>query len=164
MAQAMAAYRAAGLFALSFPEADGGPGLPLPVSTAASLFFAAANPATAGLTMLTAGNARLLTRYGTPEQIETYARPQIEGRWFGTMCLSEPQAGSSLAEIKTRAVDRGDGTYGVFGNKMWISGGDQQISENIVHLVLAKLTGRLACSSCQKYWPMAAAMMCRWQA
>ena len=144
MAQAMQAYQEAGLFALSFLERDGGPGLPAPLTTAASLFFAAANPATAGLTMLTAGNARLLTRYGTAQQIETYAKPQIEGRWFGTMCLSEPEAGSSLAEIKTRAINRGDGTYAVTGNKMWISGGDQEISENIVHLVLAKIDNALS--------------------
>ena len=94
--------------------------------------------------MLTAGNARLIARYGTLEQIETYAKPQIEGRSFGTMCLSEPQAGSSLAEVKTKAIERGDGTYAVKGNKMWISGGDQEISQNIVHLVLAKIDGALS--------------------
>jgi len=144
MAQALTAYREAGLFALTFPEGVGGPGLPSPVAAAAALFFAAANPSTAGIPMLTAGNARLLTRYGTAKQIETYALPQIEGRWFGTMCLSEPEAGSSLADIRTRAVDQGDGTYAITGNKMWISGGDQEISENIVHLVLAKLAGQIS--------------------
>ena len=65
----------------------------------------------------------------------------IEGRFFGTMCLSEPQAGSSLADITTRASRRTDGTYRVFGNKMWISGGEHELSENIVHLVLAKTPG-----------------------
>ena len=62
-----------------------------------------------------------------------------EGRCFGTMCLSEPQAGSSLADIRTRAVPGRDGRYRLFGNKMWISGGDHEIAENIVHLVLAKI-------------------------
>lgn len=144
MGAAMTAYREAGLFALSFPESAGGPGLPSTVSMAASLFFAGANPATAGFCMLTAGNARLLSRYGTAEQIETYAKPQIEGRWFGTMCLSEPEAGSSLADIRTRAEPAGDGSFRLKGNKMWISGGDQEISENIVHLVLAKLDGAIS--------------------
>ena len=65
----------------------------------------------------------------------------VEGRFFGTMCLSEPQAGSSLADITTRAEPQPDGTYRLFGNKMWISGGEHELSENIVHLVLAKIPG-----------------------
>jgi alkylation response protein AidB-like acyl-CoA dehydrogenase len=95
--------------------------------------------------MLTAANARLIATFGTPAQIETFARPQIEGRWFGTMCLSEPQAGSSLADVRTRAEPVGNDGFGqryrLTGNKMWISGGDQDASENIVHLVLAKVPG-----------------------
>ena len=67
--------------------------------------------------------------------------PMLEGRWFGTMCLSEPQAGSSLADITTRAEPQDDGTYRLTGNKMWISGGDHELTENIVHLVLAKIPG-----------------------
>ena len=86
-------------------------------------------------------NANLLLAHGTPEQIETYVRPMLEGRFFGTMCLSEPQAGSSLADITTRAEPQDDGTYRLFGNKMWISGGEHELSENIVHLVLAKIPG-----------------------
>ena len=75
-----------------------------------------------------------------------FARPLIEGRWFGTMCLSEPQAGSSLADITTRAVSDGADAvlgprYRLFGNKMWISGGDHDMVDNIVHLVLAKVPG-----------------------
>ena len=151
MGQAMVAYREAGLFALSFPEDLGGPGLPSPVSAAASLFFAAANPATAGFCMLTAGNARLISRYGAPEQVATFAMPQIEGRWFGTMCLSEPEAGSSLADIRTRAEAVGDGSYRLKGNKMWISSGDHEVSENIVHLVLAKLDGAISLFIVPKY-------------
>ena len=86
-------------------------------------------------------NANLLLAHGTPDQIATYVRPMLEGRFFGTMCLSEPQAGSSLADITTRAEPQDDGTYRLFGNKMWISGGDHDLSENIVHLVLAKIPG-----------------------
>ena len=93
--------------------------------------------------MLTTANARLIAAFGTAAQIERFARPQIEGRWFGTMCLSEPQAGSSLGDIRARATADGEDEYGVryrlVGNKMWISGGDQDASENIVHLVLAKI-------------------------
>ncbi|MQA63574.1 MAG: acyl-CoA dehydrogenase, partial [Actinophytocola sp.] len=83
----------------------------------------------------------LLLTYGSEQQIDAYVRPMIEGRFFGTMCLSEPQAGSSLADITTRAEPQPDGTYRLFGNKMWISGGDHDLSENIVHLVLAKIPG-----------------------
>ncbi len=67
--------------------------------------------------------------------------PLLEGRFLGTMCLSEPQAGSSLADITTRAQEQPDGTYRITGNKMWISGGDHELTENIVHLVLAKIPG-----------------------
>ncbi|MDB5847025.1 MAG: acyl-CoA dehydrogenase, partial [Rhodoferax sp.] len=89
----------------------------------------------------------LICNFGTPAQIEAFALPQIEGRWFGTMCLSEPQAGSSLSDIATRAVADGDGfevdplgpRYRLTGNKMWISAGDHELTENIVHIVLAKI-------------------------
>ena len=96
--------------------------------------------------MLTVANARLLASFGSPGQIETFARPLVEGRWFGTMCLSEPQAGSSLSDITTRAVSGGTDAvlgprYRLFGNKMWISGGDHDMVDNIVHLVLAKVLG-----------------------
>ena len=76
-----------------------------------------------------------------PEQIDAFVTPMLAGRFFGTMCLSETQAGSSLADITTRAEPQDDGTYRLFGNKMWISGGDHELTENIVHLVLAKIPG-----------------------
>jgi butyryl-CoA dehydrogenase len=87
------------------------------------------------------GNANLLAEYGTEEQIDTWVRPMLEGRYFGTMCLSEPDAGSSLADITTKAVPAEDGTYRITGTKMWITGGDHELTENIVHLVLAKAPG-----------------------
>src|SRR3546814_7231417 len=68
-------------------------------------------------------------------------QPMLAGRWFGTRCLSEPQAGSSLGDIRTRAIPQADGRYHLVGNKMWISGADQELSENIVHLVLARIDG-----------------------
>lgn len=91
--------------------------------------------------MLTTANANLLLAHGSPEQVDTWVRPMLEGRFHGTMCLSETQAGSSLADITTRAEPRGDGTYRITGTKMWISGGDHELGENIVHLVLAKIPG-----------------------
>lgn len=136
-------YADLGLCRLSFPESHGGLGLPQSVHMACLSIFASANIAASGYTMLTAANARLLLEFGSESQIEAFARPQIDGRWFGTMCLSEPQAGSGLADIRCRATREGeDGLgqrYRLRGNKMWISGGDQNVTDNIVHLVLAKV-------------------------
>lgn len=142
---ALSAYAEAGLFGQSFAHEHGGMQMPLTVAAASFAHFLAANIATAAYPMLTVANARLLTTFGGEALIDAFARPEIEGRFFGTMCLSEPQAGSSLADITTRAVADGeDGLgprYRLTGNKMWISGGDQDASENICHLVLAKISG-----------------------
>jgi alkylation response protein AidB-like acyl-CoA dehydrogenase len=141
--EALRDYAEAGLFAAGFPPDQGGLGLSYLACAASFAQFAAANIATAAYPMLTTANARLIVTFGTPAQIERFARPQIAGRWFGTMCLSEPQAGSSLADVRTRAEPEGEDDHGrrfrLTGNKMWISGGDQDASENIVHLVLAKV-------------------------
>lgn len=141
--EALGQYAELGLFGASFPEQLGGLGLPFAVSLAMYGHFAAANIATAAYPMLTNANARLIAAFGTPAQVDHFACPQIAGRWFGTMCLSEPQAGSSLGDIRTRAVADGEDGFGdryrISGNKMWISGGDQDASDNIVHLVLAKI-------------------------
>ncbi|MEE2043651.1 acyl-CoA dehydrogenase [Nocardiopsis tropica] len=115
--------------------------MPQVVSSACGAYFQAANLGTSAYPFLTSGNARLLLAHGSPEQVDTWVLPMVEGRFTGTMCLSEPQAGSSLADITTRAEEDGEGGYRVFGNKMWISGGDHELTENIVHLVLAKLPG-----------------------
>ena len=136
---ALQAFSAAGLMAAGQGYELGGMQLPYVVALAGLGFMTAANAGTTGYAFLTMANANLLATYGTPEQIDTYVRPMMEGRFFGTMCLSEPQAGSSLADIKTRAERQADGTYRVFGNKMWISGGEHELNENIVHLVLAKI-------------------------
>ena len=129
------------LLAGSFDADLGGMQLPTVVSRASSAWFQAANAAMSSYAFLTVGNANLLATYGTPEQIDTWVRPMIEGRFFGTMCLSEPQAGSSLADITTKAVPADDGTYRITGTKMWISAGEHELTENIVHLVLAKVPG-----------------------
>lgn len=140
---ALAQYAELGFFGSSFAEDIGGFGLSFAASLAIHSNFAAANVSTAGYTMLTVANARLICTFGSPAQVEHFALPEIAGRWLGTMCLSEPHAGSSLGDIRTRAVHDGeDGLgerYRISGNKMWISGGDQDASENIVHLVLAKI-------------------------
>lgn len=145
IAVAIKAYAAAGFAAAPFPVEIGGLGVPNLVHTAATAFFMAANVPSASYSMLTVGNAGLIAKFGTAAQIATFVGPELEGRWTGTMCLSEPQAGSSLADIVTRAVPDGQDELGLryklTGNKMWISGGDHDAAENIVHLVLAKIPG-----------------------
>lgn len=136
---ALEAFAGAGLLAAGQDAELGGMQLPCVVEKAGFAFFNAASVAAAAYPLLTIGNANLLRRFGTPGQIERYLRPMLRGRCFGTMCLSEPQAGSSLSDIRTRALPQPDGRFRLFGNKMWISGGDQDLSENIVHLVLAKV-------------------------
>jgi alkylation response protein AidB-like acyl-CoA dehydrogenase len=139
--QALDAFCQAGLMAAGQDYDLGGMQLPAVVSAACFAWFKGANVSTAGYPFLTIGNANLLLAHGTREQIDTYVRPMMQGRFFGTMCLSEPQAGSSLADIKSRAEAQADGSYRLFGNKMWISAGEHELSENIVHLVLAKIPG-----------------------
>jgi acyl-CoA dehydrogenase len=139
--QALEAFCEAGLMAAGQDYDLGGMQLPAVVNAACFAWFKGANVATAGYPFLTIGNANLLLAHGSKQQIDTYVRPMMEGRFFGTMCLSEPQAGSSLADIKTRAEPQPDGNYRLFGNKMWISAGEHELSENIVHLVLAKIPG-----------------------
>ena len=141
IAAALKAFVDAGLMAAEHDYEYGGMQLPLAVAKACFAFFKAANVGTASYPFLTIGNSNLLLDHGSQEQIDTYVRPMLAGKWFGTMCLSEPQAGSSLSDIRTRAEPQPDGTYRLFGNKMWISGGEHELSENIVHLVLARIPG-----------------------
>ncbi|MET0533437.1 MAG: acyl-CoA dehydrogenase family protein, partial [Steroidobacter sp.] len=136
---ALQAFAAAGLLAACQDETFGGMRLPYVVERAGLAFVLAACPTTAAYAFLTIANANLLLTYGSPSQIDRFVRPMLEGRWTGTMCLSEPHAGSSLADITTRAERQPDGTYRLIGNKMWISGGDHDLADNIVHLVLAKV-------------------------
>jgi butyryl-CoA dehydrogenase len=138
---ALDVFAQSGLVASAMDESIGGMQLPHVVAGACFAWFQAANVGTSSYPFLTIGNANLLQKYGTPEIVEAYVRPMVEGRFFGTMCLSEPQAGSSLSDVTTRAEPQDDGTYRLFGNKMWISGGEHELSENIVHLVLAKIPG-----------------------
>lgn len=138
---AMNAFRDAGFFSAHHDEALGGLQLPWVVMQAVQAHFQAANVGTAGYAFLTIGNANLQRQFASPEQQEKYMKPLLEGRWFGTMALSEPHAGSGLADITTTATPREDGTYSVSGTKMWISAGEHELTENIVHLVLARIKG-----------------------
>ncbi|WP_165668723.1 acyl-CoA dehydrogenase [Metapseudomonas otitidis] len=117
----------------------GGMQLPNLLSQACFAHFQSANAGTASYAMLTMGASNLIESFGSDEQKARFLAPMIEGRYFGTMALTEPHAGSSLSDIRTRAEPQADGTYRLKGNKIFISGGDQPISENIVHMVLAKL-------------------------
>ncbi len=139
--KALEVYAETGLSAAGMPASVGGAQIPHVVSSACGAYFQAANLGTSAYPFLTSGNARLFLAHGSPEQVDTWVRPMVEGRFTGTMCLSEPQAGSSLADITTRAEEDGEGGYRLFGNKMWISAGDHELTENIVHLVLAKIPG-----------------------
>jgi len=117
----------------------GGMQLPTLLSQACFAHFQAANAATTSYPFLTMGAANLIESFGSDEQKQRFLQPMIDGRFFGTMALTEPHAGSSLSDIRTRAEPASDGTYRLKGNKIFISGGDHPLSENIVHMVLAKL-------------------------
>jgi alkylation response protein AidB-like acyl-CoA dehydrogenase len=141
LASALATLAESGLGAATFDAEVGGSQLPFVVRAAASAYLQAGSIAAYAYPFLSEGNAHLLVAHGTPEQVRLYARPIVEGRWFGTMALSEPQAGSSLGDITTTATAQDDGSWRLSGSKMWISGGDHELSENIVHLVLARTAG-----------------------
>jgi len=144
---AVRAYAESGMLAAAQDYAVGGMQLPCVIEMAANAFFHKASIAMTGYALLTSGNANLLMAHGTPLQREVFAKHQFSGRWFGTMCLSEPQAGSSLSDVATRAVPDGEDfetdplgpRYRLRGHKMWISAGEHELTENIVHLVLAKI-------------------------
>ncbi len=139
--RALEVFCKAGLLAAGKAYAQGGMQLPATVAQACLAIFNAANVSTAAYPFLTIANANLIEAFGTADQKTKYLPHLLSGRFFGTMCLSEPQAGSSLSDIRTRAEPQPDGSYRVFGSKMWISGGDHELSENIIHLVLAKIPG-----------------------
>ncbi|NAT75497.1 acyl-CoA dehydrogenase, partial [Pseudomonas syringae pv. actinidiae] len=136
---AVDAFLAAGFLNASRDFEAGGMQLPTLLSQACFAHFQAANVGTTSYPFLTMGAANLIESFGSDEQKQRFLQPMIEGRFFGTMALTEPHAGSSLSDIRTRAEPADDGTYRLRGNKIFISGGDHSLSENIVHLVLAKL-------------------------
>ena len=139
--EAIGAYQEAGLCASAYDLDVGGMQLPWMMDQALNgMFVCANNPAHIYL-FLTQGVANMLNACGSDELKRKYLPNLVDGNWFGTMCLSEPQAGSSLADIRTKADLNTDGSYSISGTKMWISGGEQDITENIIHMVLAKIPG-----------------------
>ena len=142
------AYAASGMLSAAQDYAHGGMQLPYTMEAAANSFFACAS-VSIGAGLLTTGNANLLMVHGTAQQQAAFARHEFSGRFSGTMCLSEPQAGSSLSDLLTRALPDGPDfaadplgpRYRLKGNKMWISAGDHELTDNIIHLVLAKIPG-----------------------
>ena len=140
------AYAGSGMLSAAQDYDMGGMQLPYTVEAAANSFFSLAS-VSIGSGMLTTGNANLLMVHGTEMQKTVFALNEFSGRFSGTMCLSEPQAGSSLSDVMTRALPDGadfaseplGARYRLTGNKMWISSGEHELSENIIHLVLAKI-------------------------
>jgi alkylation response protein AidB-like acyl-CoA dehydrogenase len=134
-------YREGGWIAMSDPPEVGGQGFPLSVANACIEFFGAANWSLLMYPGLTHGAARLLQNFGTPELQEIYMYKMFSGEWGGTMCLTEPGAGSDVGNLTTKAVPRPDGTYNISGNKIFISSGMHDLTDNIVHMVLARIEG-----------------------
>ena len=139
VSEALAVLRDTGLMAASQDYERGGMQLPSVIAQTCIGLIKGANVSTQAYAGLTIAACNLIMAHGSEEYKQRFAEPMMAGRFFGTMCLTEPQAGSSLADIKTRAVPAGDGSYRITGNKIFISAGDHELSENIVHLVLAKL-------------------------
>ncbi|MCI1193675.1 acyl-CoA dehydrogenase [Calidifontimicrobium sp. SYSU G02091] len=126
---------------LQHPVEFGGQGLPKTIGAACGEMLNSANLSFALCPLLTDGAIEALLTAGSDTQKATYIPPMIEGRWTGTMNLTEPQAGSDLAAVRTRAEPQPDGTYRIFGTKIFITYGEHDMAENIVHLVLARVTG-----------------------
>lgn len=130
-----------GLVASFFNEEDGGLQMPATLFHAAYYILEAANNHVSGYLGLTAGAANLIATFGSDALKGTYLDKMLSMEWSGTMCLTEPQAGSSLSDIVSSAKPQDDGTYRISGQKIFISSGDQQYVDNIIHLVLARVEG-----------------------
>ena len=130
---------AGGWNGIGAPESAGGQGLPLALSVAAQEIWNGACMAFALCPLLTMGGIEALTRHGSDALKSLYLPRLVSGKWTATMNLTEPQAGSDLGALKARAERRGDGTYRLFGQKIFITYGEHDLAENIVHLVLARL-------------------------
>ncbi len=130
-----------GWVGVSAPAEFGGQGLPIVINQAVSEFFSSANMAFGMYAALTQGAAAAIAVHGSPEQKSLYLPKLIAGQWAGTMNLTEPQCGTDLGLVRTRAAPQGDGSYKITGTKIFISAGEHDLAENIVHLVLARIDG-----------------------
>ncbi|MDX3883988.1 MULTISPECIES: acyl-CoA dehydrogenase C-terminal domain-containing protein [Sphingomonas] len=135
------AFREAGWPTLSGPTEFGGQGMPHVVATAFEEYLISANMAFAMYNGLTMGATAAILAKGSDEQKALYTPKMISGEWGGTMNLTEPHCGTDLGLIRTKAEPKGDGTYAITGTKIFISSGEHDLTENIIHLVLAKVTG-----------------------
>ncbi|NNM00651.1 MAG: acyl-CoA dehydrogenase, partial [Gammaproteobacteria bacterium] len=134
---ALAALFEAGFAAATLDSEVDGLQLPVTLSNACMAMFQSANIGLCGPVLLTVGVANLINAFGSGEQKQAFLPGLLSGSYFGTMCLSEPHAGSSLTDIRTRAEPQDDGSYRITGTKMWITGGEHELSDNIIHMVLA---------------------------
>ena len=141
IASAVRAYIDSGLIAATHDYANDGLQLPQTIAALANAFFAAANFGVYGYPYLTAAAADLIRAHACDQQKSRWLPPLLAGRFFGTMALTEPGAGSALADLTTQAEPAADGSYRLKGSKIFISGGDHALSDNIVHLVLARIKG-----------------------
>jgi acyl-CoA dehydrogenase len=139
--QAYAAYAGAGWMGLSVPSEYGGQGLPYTLAVVMEEFTSGANMAFSMYPNLTIGATAALLVHGTDEQKSLYVPRMIDGSWTGTMNLTEPHCGTDLGLIKTKALRNGDGSYSITGTKIFISAGEHDLTDNIVHLVLARIEG-----------------------
>ncbi len=139
--EAFKQYSDGGWMGISAPPEFGGQGLPETITTIVNEFFCSASMAFGMYPGLTQGAIAAILTHGTPEQKQTYLPKMIEGRWTGTMNLTEPHCGTDLGLLRTKAVKQGDGSYKISGTKIFISAGEHDMAENIVHLVLARVEG-----------------------
>jgi alkylation response protein AidB-like acyl-CoA dehydrogenase len=137
--EAYRAYVEGGWGTLAGPTEHGGQGLPLTLATVVMEDLGSANMAFSLIMMLTPGTVEALKHHGSAELQRLWLPKLVSGEWSGTMNLTEPQAGSDVGALKTRAVPRGDGTYSIVGQKIFITFGEHDLADNIVHLVLARL-------------------------
>lgn len=135
------AYVEAGFNALRFPPEEGGVGMPFSVNVACKEYLAAANTSFGFFPGLAEGVADMIIQFGNQEQKDTYVPNLLSGKWSGTMCLTEPEAGSDVGALKTKAVKQPDGTYLLSGQKIFITGCEHDLAENIIHAVLARVEG-----------------------
>lgn len=138
---ALVAYCEAGFLSAHHSMEMDGIQLPRMIALASQVWFSAANVSTTAYVGLTKAAANVIAAFGSKQQQAEFLPPMLDGRCFGTMVLTEPQAGSSLADITTSAEPTAEGHYLIKGNKIFISGGEHELSENIVHLVLARIKG-----------------------
>ena len=138
---AFAAFGEGGWQSLAIPEAYGGQGLPHVLSTAVNEYMSSANMAFAMYGGLTSGAAAALLVCGSEEQKQRYIPNMAAGKWTGTMNLTEPHCGTDLGLLKTKAVPQPDGSYAITGQKIFISAGEHDLAENIIHLVIARIEG-----------------------